>query len=434
MQRADSLAVVGSDAAAAIGPETPGRGVVDPGDGRPVPFQSAWVEPVEIEGLLRSTAELPRARRPWVGRLPDRLTPADLDVGSGTSPVPPGALVIGLVDEPERQRHERAVWTPAADGHLLVVGGPGSGRSTLISAVEHAGAAVGIGRVDPNRRLGRPALGRPHGRDRRGSEPGPARGSCSSTTSTSRFRDWPDDHRHAALRHGRDHPARGATSRRGRRRDGGIGAPTGRRNPRGLRPDGPAAASEPVGPRAGRAERAACGGPTTHRAAGSGTVAACSSWMRIRRVRAPPAPVPSARPRPGRVLRCRHGIAPHGCRVLRALGHEPVAARAERRRGGPRRRGRARPRSRRRTAGVGDADAWLANWALASDRARGRRDRRPRRRREYRVFATTARAAPAPRRSRRPSAGCCRRANDRAERHGRTRRTTETVVRSRYRH
>ena len=126
MQRADSLAVVGSDAAAAIGPDTPGRGVVDTGDGRPVPFQSAWVEPATIAGLLRSTAALPRARRPWVGPLPDRLTRADLDVGSGTSPVPQGALVIGLADEPERQRHERAVWSPAADGHLLALGGPGA--------------------------------------------------------------------------------------------------------------------------------------------------------------------------------------------------------------------------------------------------------------------------------------------------------------------
>ena len=116
MQRADSLAVVGSDAAAAIGPDTPGRGVVDTGDGRPVPFQSAWAEPETVADTIRSTASLPRARRPWVGPLPDRVTRADLDVGSSATPVTPGALVIGLADEPERQRHERAVWSPQPTG------------------------------------------------------------------------------------------------------------------------------------------------------------------------------------------------------------------------------------------------------------------------------------------------------------------------------
>ena len=40
MQRADSLAVVGSELAAEIAPDTPGRGIVDRGDGCPVRFQS----------------------------------------------------------------------------------------------------------------------------------------------------------------------------------------------------------------------------------------------------------------------------------------------------------------------------------------------------------------------------------------------------------
>ena len=36
MQRADSLAVVGTDLAAEIAPDTPGRGILDRGDGHPV--------------------------------------------------------------------------------------------------------------------------------------------------------------------------------------------------------------------------------------------------------------------------------------------------------------------------------------------------------------------------------------------------------------
>ncbi|WP_268891268.1 FtsK/SpoIIIE domain-containing protein, partial [Agromyces humi] len=66
MDTADSLAVVGSAAAASIGPETPGRGVVDPGDGRLVPFQSAIADPQTIESIRAAAASAPRPRRPWV--------------------------------------------------------------------------------------------------------------------------------------------------------------------------------------------------------------------------------------------------------------------------------------------------------------------------------------------------------------------------------
>ena len=75
MQAADSIAVVGSDEAASIAPETPGRGVVDAGDGRPVLFQSARVDTSSIDRLLRRSAGLRAARRPWVGPLPDRIAP-----------------------------------------------------------------------------------------------------------------------------------------------------------------------------------------------------------------------------------------------------------------------------------------------------------------------------------------------------------------------
>ena len=351
MQRADSLAVVGSDAAAAIGPETPGRGVVDPGDGRPIPFQSAWVEPVEIEGLLRSTAALPRARRPWVGRLPDRLSPADLDVGSGTSPVPQGALVIGLADEPERQRHERAVWTPAADGHLLVVGGPGSGRSTLISAVERAGAAAGIGRVI---RIAGTAARRWDDLTAviAGIRTGAGQGLVLIDDLDVAFRDWPDDHRHAAsdmvetiLREGRRHGvAVAATAGSAHRLGAGIREGFGQtvllRHPsrsdlvqaggagRLWRADDPPGS----GQWRGRRVQFVDAGPSLPHA---------------------PAPVPSLALDPAGFSAVVTASPRTDAAVLRALGHEPVllepsgdaAVRVGRR--------RARPRGRRRAAGGG---------------------------------------------------------------------------------
>ena len=223
MQRADSLAVVGSDAAAAIGPETPGRGVVDPGDGRPIPFQSAWVEPVADRGpppldggapacpspLGGSPARSAHARRPRRrrrARARSRRAPS-----SSGWPTSPSASVTSV-----------AVWTPAADGHLLVVGGPGSGRIHAdVRGRSAAGAAAGVGRVI--RIAGTAArrwddLSR---RDRRDPDRGRPGARASSTTSTSlpRLARRPSARR---LRHGRGAScARGgvAASPSPRRRD-----------------------------------------------------------------------------------------------------------------------------------------------------------------------------------------------------------------------
>ncbi|MFF2275057.1 FtsK/SpoIIIE domain-containing protein [Agromyces sp. NPDC058126] len=154
MQRADSLAIVGTEEAAEIPPDAPGRAVVDRGDGRPFRFQSAIADEAAVLGARVASATLPRARRPWVDPLPNRIAPDELDglVGSegqvaGTAghagaPATVGAPAagraprgFGLVDEPELQRRSVAVWNPAVDGHLLVAGAPGSGRSTALEAI-----------------------------------------------------------------------------------------------------------------------------------------------------------------------------------------------------------------------------------------------------------------------------------------------------------
>src|SRR5690606_21756651 len=47
-----------------------------------------------------------------------------------------------LADVPDRQAREVAAWDPRA-GHLLAVGGPGSGRSTLLATLGSAALARG---------------------------------------------------------------------------------------------------------------------------------------------------------------------------------------------------------------------------------------------------------------------------------------------------
>jgi S-DNA-T family DNA segregation ATPase FtsK/SpoIIIE len=128
MQRADSLAVVGSDAAAAIGPETPGRGIVDPGDGRPVPFQSAWVEPATIEGLRPLDGGPPACPSPLGGPLPDRVT-------SPTS-------TPGRARRRSRRAHSSSGWptSPSASVTSAPSGRPLPTGTCSSSAVPGAGA------------------------------------------------------------------------------------------------------------------------------------------------------------------------------------------------------------------------------------------------------------------------------------------------------
>lgn len=138
MQRADSIAVVGTDAAAAIRSDLPGRGVIDVGDGIPVVFQSARVDAASLDRLRNAHVGTERARRPWQDPLPTRLAPDELDRAAASARLEPGAIPIGLVDVPERQRHDVLAWTPASDGHLLVLGAPGSGRTTTLGAIARA--------------------------------------------------------------------------------------------------------------------------------------------------------------------------------------------------------------------------------------------------------------------------------------------------------
>ncbi|MFB6611558.1 FtsK/SpoIIIE domain-containing protein [Agromyces sp. NPDC056379] len=157
LQRADSDAVVGTPAASEIPPDLPGRGIIDRGDGRPVLFHSAIATPAAITDVRDRSAGLPRARRTWLDPLPasiDRDAIFEL-LGEGRSAASSGppaggpegdGLGFGVMDEPEQQRRSLARWSPQRDGGLLVLGAPGSGRTTALASVERAAAdSIAIG-------------------------------------------------------------------------------------------------------------------------------------------------------------------------------------------------------------------------------------------------------------------------------------------------
>ena len=77
----------------------------------------------------------------WVGvdRLADMTGPAnadDLDApGDLGAELSPDGVPFGLVDLPAQQRRDLARWDPIGDGHLGVIGGSRSGRTTLVRTI-----------------------------------------------------------------------------------------------------------------------------------------------------------------------------------------------------------------------------------------------------------------------------------------------------------
>lgn len=177
---ADSTDVVGLPLAAELDPETPGRAAARTAPGRVVVFQGAYAggrsstraagprvavetlafgpgrpwghvpapivpagEPTDIARVVRAvraasaSARVPPPRRPWLPALPALLDLASLPAST------PGSYVLGLADDPARQRQDPARYRPDVDGNLAVFGTSGSGRSTVLRTVAAAAAAAG---------------------------------------------------------------------------------------------------------------------------------------------------------------------------------------------------------------------------------------------------------------------------------------------------
>ena len=163
---ADSTDVIGSAAAADLTRRLPGRGYVRLGPGEIVPFQAALVtgsattdappvsvrpfgaglsappapaaadgETTDLQLLVRAAQEAfvasgsPAPRRPWPEPLPTALDPAQLE---RLAPGSPG--LIGLADDPDRQRQVPFIFDPAR-GNLLLYGVSGSGPTAALATI-----------------------------------------------------------------------------------------------------------------------------------------------------------------------------------------------------------------------------------------------------------------------------------------------------------
>ena len=187
---ADSRDVVDDGVAATFAAAIPGRAIAKTGPGRLVPFQSAYaggwttdddtavaeVRVAElrfgasgewesdrlaesdsheedlgpndqkriVSNLIRASdiAGLPRPRRPWLDDLAPLVDLSDLP-NDGDSRIP-----LALMDMPEKQLQQEAVFAPDRDGSLVIYGTSGSGKSTLLKTIATAaGMRPDLGRV-----------------------------------------------------------------------------------------------------------------------------------------------------------------------------------------------------------------------------------------------------------------------------------------------
>lgn len=144
--RGDSIAMLGTDAATRLPPVPRGRALIVDGAGEPREVQLALAGPGDAGRL--ATAAPPPLETIWCDPLPD-LLPLDavmLEAGSdGATGIP-----FGRVDLPAQQRQPIARHDPLTDGHLLVLGAAGSGRTTTLSTLAAGAHGAGAGcRVVP---------------------------------------------------------------------------------------------------------------------------------------------------------------------------------------------------------------------------------------------------------------------------------------------
>ncbi|QIS42547.1 cell division protein FtsK [Clavibacter capsici] len=142
---ADSRALLGTVEAARLADAPVGRCLVGAHGAPARPFQVAVTTPDDLARIAAARSTAVPVRRPWLDPLPAVVPLADLAASApGASPGGPPAVPFALVDLPAEQRRTTAVWRPATDGHLVVVGGPGSGRSTCLRTFAACATATGV--------------------------------------------------------------------------------------------------------------------------------------------------------------------------------------------------------------------------------------------------------------------------------------------------
>lgn len=134
---ADSRLMIGTDAASELpgGAESRGLGLVRrPVDSEPVALRIALTGRDDLRRVgLRWAAEAP-PRSPWLPALPACLSLADLR-GRDDDAVREAGIVLGRADDPAHQAQPLEMLHCGQDRGMVLLGAPGSGRSTILHAL-----------------------------------------------------------------------------------------------------------------------------------------------------------------------------------------------------------------------------------------------------------------------------------------------------------
>jgi DNA segregation ATPase FtsK/SpoIIIE, S-DNA-T family len=132
--KADSMAVIGTDDAASLPSEPRGRALLSLSSGPPIAIQAAIAESRDIAAIAaRWEAFSPVPRRPWLEPLPLVVHPRTIAAHATERGIP-----IGISDAPHDQAQPIALYCPVEDGHLLVVGGSRSGKTSFLQTLSAA--------------------------------------------------------------------------------------------------------------------------------------------------------------------------------------------------------------------------------------------------------------------------------------------------------
>ncbi|WP_213814025.1 FtsK/SpoIIIE domain-containing protein [Glaciihabitans sp. dw_435] len=140
---ADSTMIIGTDDAAALPPDVPGRALIATSGTSPRAVQVARAAAADIAAVAGRWASAERARRPWCEPLPVILTPGEFASVVASRAVD-GSIPFGLADLPDEQRRVVAHYTPTVHGNLAVIGGAGSGKTRFLDALGRAPSSATV--------------------------------------------------------------------------------------------------------------------------------------------------------------------------------------------------------------------------------------------------------------------------------------------------